>query len=293
MFRSLFFAVLAVAFPFMMLSAAYAAEGDTPGWYFDADLGGVWTAGNSESNTLGVGAKLQRVWPQTTLTFRGAATQTQSTLITRQAVGTPTDFQIDENKQTEKTAEFYNAMGGVKHTLGPHFFAFGGVDWMRNRFAGIDDRTLIAAGAGNTWKDTDKTKFNTYYSVTYTFQTDVVENPFVKSDFPGLQLGYAYETDVSSSTRFESALVADWNLDDTEDVRVDWYNSLPVSISSKLELKPTLRLLWRNTPSLTEVPLYDTNGTDTGTTVTTPLNKLDSIFTLALVVKLGPSPEAD
>ena len=287
-------ALLTIAILTTVLPSAQAADGEKPGWYFDADLGGVWTAGNSESSTLGLGAKLRRVWPKTELTFVGATTETQSSLITRTAVGTgQDDFNVEEDKVTEKTAEFYNLRGVLRHTLSARFFAFGGADWMRNRFSGIDSRTLVAGGAGNTWSNNPKTKFDTFYSFTYTFQTDVVNNPITKSDFPGVQIGYNFETQVSNSTSFESKFISDWNLDNTDDVRVDWFNSLPVSISSKLELKPSLRLLWRNEPSLAEVPLFDTGGTDTGSTVLTPLEKLDSIFTLALVVKLGPSPDEE
>ena len=91
----------------------------------------------------------------------------------------------------------------------------------------------------------------------------------------------------------ESEFLTDWNLDNTDDIRVNWYNALPISISSKLELKPALRLLWRNDPSLTEVPLFDGGGTDTGTTVLAPLDELDTIFTLALVLKIVPPAPAD
>lgn len=44
--------------------------------------------------------------------------------------------------------------------------------------------------------------------------------------------------------------------------------------------------MWRNQPSLIEVPLIAPNGSETGTVVTPPLEKLDTFFTLALVVKM-------
>jgi len=287
-----FFLICLVGFCLCSTPVTVAADDDkTPGVHFDAELASVWTSGNSETTTLGSAARLRRVWPTTELQLRGKATETQSTTLTRTAQGTVDDFQIIEDENTEKTAEFYNVQASARHDLSKYFFAFGGVDWMKNRFAGIDSRTLLALGAGNTWADTDRTSFKTFYNFTYTFQTDVVENPFVKSDFPGLQAGFAWKQRLTDSTRFISDLVADLNLDNTDDVRLDWLNELPVSISSKLELKPSLRLLWRNEPSLTEVPLIDVGGTPTGDTVLTPLSELDTIFTLALVVKLGPTAE--
>jgi putative salt-induced outer membrane protein YdiY len=275
----------------LLAGVAWAADGELPGWYLDAELAMVATSGNSDTSTLGLGAKLRRLWTRSEFSLTGGATQTESSLITRTATGTPTEYTVTEEKDTKKTAELYFLRGWYKYNFSPKFFVYSGVDWMSNRFAGIDSRTLLALGAGNDWKNTDTLKFKTFYSVTYTFQDDVVENPFVKTDFPGLRLGYDLKAKLSSSTDFESYLVADWNLDNSDDVRLDWYNALPVGISETLLLKPAVQMLWRNQPSLTNVDLFDGNGDQTGDLVTTPLEKLDTIFTLALVVKLGPKAE--
>ncbi|RKZ13761.1 hypothetical protein DRQ53_12860 [bacterium] len=274
-----------------VLAVPAMAETDTPGWYFDADLGGVWTAGNSESSALGAAATLRRVIPRWQFIVNGSASQTQTTNKTRTATGTVDDFDVDETSVTDKTAELYKLAGYSLFDISPHFFALGGVDWMRNRPAGIDSRTLFALGAGNTWWTGDDSKFRTFYNGTWTFQDDVVENPVAASDFPGIQIGYVLRHQFTESTRLESDIVADLNLDDTEDLRADWYNALPVSISSRLELKPAVRLLWRNQPSLEQLPLLDGSGTPTGENVLTPLNELDTIFTLALVIKFQPDPE--
>ncbi len=79
---------------------------------------------------------------------------------------------------------------------------------------------------------------------------------------------------------------ADWNLDNTKDVRIDCKNELPVSISDNLKFKPALQFLWRNDPALTEVELFDTGGTSTGTKVSVPLEELDTIFTVSLVFEM-------
>jgi hypothetical protein len=122
--------------------------------------------------------------------------------------------------------------------------------------------------------------------VTYTFQTDVVENPLIKQSFPGVRASYELTRALTASTDFESELFADWNLDETDDVRVDWRNALPVSINSRFSLQPSLRLLWRNQPALTSVDLFDGGGTPTGEKVLVSLKELDTFFTLALVVTL-------
>lgn len=273
----------------ILAGASWAADDEELlGWYLDAELALVSTSGNSETSTLGFGGKLRRLWTRSELTFTGGATQSESSIITRTAQGTVTDFEVQEDKETTKTAELYFARGWYQFNFSPKFFAFSGVDWMSNKFAGIDSRFLIALGAGNTWKDTAKFKFKTHYSMTYTFEDDVVENPFTTTEFPGFRLGYGLEAQLSSSTKLESNLVADWNLGDMDDVRLDWYNALPISISETLQLMPAFRVLWRNEPALGPVDMVDGEGVPTGESVAAPLKNTDTIFTLALVVKLGP-----
>ena len=285
------FRVLALVAALAVLVPLTASASETPGWYFDADVGGVWTSGNAESSALGAAAELRRVYDRWHFLGRGSASQTQTTTITRTATGTEDSFSVDENRETEKSAEFISLGTAAAYDVSEHFFLDGSLSWLRNRPSGIENRTLLALGAGNTWRDTDDSSFKTFYNFTYTYQEDVVENPGASKDFPGLRLGYLFEQKLTESTRLESDLVADWNLDNTDDIRVDWYNALPVSINSRLELKPALRLMWRNEPSLEELTLFDGGGVDTGNKVLSPLDELDTIFTLALVVKFQPDPE--
>ena len=256
------------------------------GTFFTTEFTAVWTAGNAESNTLGLATVLRNVWESAELKFEGGAVRSESSLKTRTAVGTTDNFQIQEQTTTEKTAEAYYLRGRYDRQIGEHFFGFAGADWLRNTFAGIDSRILLAAGAGNSWINSDRVRFKTDYSATYTFQEDVVENPFVKTKFPGVRFAYDLWAKLTESTEFSSALTNDVNLDNTKDVRLDFTNAIAVAISSKLALKPSLQLLWRNTPSLTDVGLVATDGTPTGENVTVPLQKVDSFFKIALVVRL-------
>lgn len=256
------------------------------GWFFEGKLAGLWTGGNSESFTIGLGATLKHIWTNSELRFDAGGTQTQSTLTTRTAVGTEESFEVNEQSKTEKTAEIIFARGRYDYNFTENFYALGGIDWLRNRFAGIDSRTLIAAGVGNKWVDNNNVRFKTDYSFTYSFQSDVVENPFAKTNFPGVRFAYDFWYNLTSSTDFESIFIADWNLDNTKDVRIDFYNALPIKISEVFTLKPSLQLLWRNEPSLTEIDLFATDGTPVGSKVLTPLKNLDSLFSLTLVVSL-------
>jgi putative salt-induced outer membrane protein YdiY len=268
------------------IGTAQAQDDNELGWFLTGEVTGVWTSGNSESNTLGLAATVRRLWDNSELRFDGGAVRTESGITTRTAVGTLDDFVVEKETTREKTAENYYLRGRYDYKLSERFLTFAGADWLRNTFAGIDSRLLFAAGAGNIWIDGERLRFRTDYSATYTFQEDVIENPLIKTTFPGLRLSYNLWWNLTSSTDFESTLIADWNLANTEDLRFDFMNALPIAISGKLAFKPSLQLLWRNEPSLTEVALEDQSGVPTGDTVLVPLEKLDSFFTLALVVKL-------
>jgi putative salt-induced outer membrane protein YdiY len=262
------------------------AEEKKLGWFFEGKLAGLWAGGNSESFTVGLGATLKHIWTNSELRFDAGGLQTESSTTTRTAVGTEEDFQVNEDKVTEKTAELIFLRGRYDYNFTEHFYAFGGLDWLRNRFAGINSRTLIAAGVGNKWVDNADIRFKTDYSFTYSFQNDVVENPFAKTNFPGVRFAYDFWYKLTASTDFESIFIADWNLDNTDDIRFDFYNALPIKISEVFTLKPSLQLLWRNDPSLTEIDLFATDGTPTGSKVLTPLKNMDSLFSLTLVVNL-------
>ncbi len=256
------------------------------GWAFEADLGALWTGGNQETNTLAFNGTVAYLWPRSQLKFEGGGFTSESSLTTSTAVGTgQDDFQLFEETVTEKTAETFLAGLRYDYDVSDKFYLTGSSDWLRNPFAGIDDRFVFGAGAGNRWVDNGKVRFTTDYLVTYTTETTVVPDPTVPSDFAGLRLGYDFLWDATASTNFESTLVADFNLDDTDDIRLDWYNGLPIDISSVLAFKPSIRLMWRNDPALQVVPLFDApGGTETGV-VLSPLNELDSFFNLSLLFK--------
>lgn len=278
--------VLLVGFTLALPARALAQAPPPDGWTFKGELTSVLAAGNSEAITFGVGSSLEHRQGKNLLKFEAGGLRTEAVKVTREAWGTATDFDIVKNEDREKTAETYFARARYDRAVSDRFFAYGGADWMRNTFAGIDSRTVLAVGAGNIWVDDDESRFRTNYAATWTFQTDVVENPDLATSFAGARLGWEYWRKLTASTEFESRLVGDLNLDATDDVRADFTNSLSVAMSSALALKPSLQVFWRNLPSLAEVPLFSSTGAPRNQTVLTPLGKTDMLFRLALVVKL-------
>jgi len=253
------------------------------GWFYSAELTAVFTAGNATSNTFGLGAAIRRVWGRTEGVVRAGGLRTKAGTTSRTAVGTVDDFDVTETTDTRLTAESYFIKSRGDHTLTEMFFAFGGLGWERNTFAGFDSRITAVGGAGNRWVDDDRTRLKTNYGLTYTVQDDVVDDPATADSFVGVELGVELWRRLTETTSVESVLVVDESLAETDDLRADWTNSVLVDISDVLALRASFQILFDHLPSLTTVGLEQPAGTPTGTSVQVPLDKFDTRFTIALV----------
>ena len=267
------------------ISASHLSAQDEPelGWFYTAELTLLFTSGNAEAQAFGVRAGLRRPWEDSefSLTAGGLRTETGTTI--RTAVGSVDDFTLDETSKSEVTGEAYFATSRFDRSLSDRVFLYAGAGWERNTFAGFDSRIILVGGLGNTWADKESTRFKTDYGLTFTKQDDVIENPSKSNSFGGLRVSSTLWRQVTGSTAFESLLIVDQSLNEIEDLRADFTNSLIVEISTALAFKTSLRLLFDNRPSLTGVVLEQPLGTPTGDTVLVPLHKLDTIFTIALV----------
>jgi len=260
----------------LLLSGPMGAQEKETGWKDVAELTYVMTGGNATSSTLGFKNTTDYLWSTAAFQLSLGGVRTQSGIVTRTATGTPEDFSISETTDTRTTAENYFVRSRLDRNLSENLFVFGGAGWDRNTFAGVENRYGFVAGAGRAWFAEDTRRLKADVGLTYTIQNDVVANPDVADSFMGLRGSYDYFRKVTGNTGFASVLVADENLKETSDFRADWTNSLTVSMSDRLALKTGLQLLFDNTPALVAVPLGDGE-------VLTPLGKVDSLFTVAIV----------
>jgi putative salt-induced outer membrane protein YdiY len=258
-------------------ASATAQDERTLGWTDVAEVTFVVTAGNATARTLGLKNTAEYLWEKAAFKLSAGAVRTESGTTTRTASGTPDNFIVNEDTETEVSAENYFLKSRLDRTVSEAAFIYGGADWDRNTFAGIQNRYGFVAGGGRRWFETDMRKLKTDLGLTYTIQDDVVETPGGEDSFLGLRGSYDFFHKLTQTTDLTSVLVVDENLNDTEDLRADWTNSLAVAMSERLALKTSLQILFDNQPSLTAVPLGDSE-------VLTPLDKVDSIFTVALVV---------
>jgi hypothetical protein len=203
----------------------------------------------------------------------------------RTATGTVADFDVNETRTSQLTAENYFARGRYDRNFASAF-AFSGLGWDRNTFAGIHNRYSAVVGLGRTWVEGETGRFKTDLGVTYTIQKDVDPAPSADDAFTGVRFSIDATRRISASADYASVLIVDENLEDTDDLRADWINSVTVSVSEGLAFKTSIQFLYDKEPSLLSVPLVDGLGVPTGTTVPHPGDKVDNILTLTLVIRL-------
>lgn len=274
--------------------AALAPDDDSDeplsGFYDTADLSLVITGGNSSTTTFGLSNLAEYYWTKSSLRFDFGGLSTNSRPPEdRKAVETGDGgFEIVEPAR-QTTAESYFANLRYDYSLSDRVYAFTIGGWERNPFAGFDDRWQGALGAGWIAIDKDRTKLDIDVAGTWTSESPVVGG---KNDFGGVRLAYAFEQHVAEKTLFLSTLVLDQNLNNTDDLRADWFNAIEVSITDLIFLRTSYRIMWRNEPLFESLPLYDAAGDPVldggGNQVEVPsqLNSTDTYFVTSLVLKI-------
>ena len=269
----------------ILLANAPAAGGQSAQapWSSSSEFSFVQTGGNAESATFGVATTVTRAWERTEVKIEAGGIRTRSTRYSRIAVGTETDFRVDETSDSDISAENYNARMRVDRRFSDRTSVFVQSGWTRNTFSGIRHRLVNVLGVSTRWTATETQRIRTAYGFTHTIQQDVVPDPERDNRFLGLRLSTEYWRKVTGNAEWTSNLVMDGNGDDPSDLRADWTNALSVSMNEHLGLKTSFRTTFDNEPALARVPLVSAGGEETGS-VLIPRKEFDRVFTVALVV---------
>ena len=265
------------------LAAAQEPTGFT--WQNSTEVSYVSTSGNASSQTFGLKGTLEGSGGPHELLFEVGGVRASSDVTTLRAIGTQGDFIIAETVRSETTAESYFARGRYDRSFGVGFGFVGG-GWDRNTFSGIQNRFQIVGGVGRSFIDSDAGHLKADVGLTYTIQKDVEPAPGADEGFGGWRVSADAARQLTATSEFQSQVVMNSSFSEPDDVRLDWGNSLSVSINDALALKSSLQLIWDNVPALLSVPLETSGGVPTGTTVLTPSEKLDSVVTFTLVIRL-------
>ncbi len=275
-------ALLATANPILAQDAGADAG---PTWGNQTEFSFLATGGNAAASTLGLRNVLRRVSPTGELRFDVGSIRTDATRVQRRAVGTPGSFQVEEDRNTERTAERYAAQARYDRNLSERTFAYGSSGWERNTFAGFDSRTVLALGGGTRFERPERSETKVGAALTYTFQDDVDPDPTRPDRFAGLRGTLDHAHRLGTGTELALKWVVDANAREWNDVRGDLSQSVSAALTDRLALKTTLQFLLDNDPPSQRVPLF-TGGVDSGETVLTPLGKVDRSLSIALVVTL-------
>jgi hypothetical protein len=275
-------------------TAAVSAAADPPpplGWYSTSGLSYVRAGGNSGASTLGARVEVKRLWSKSTFTLAGSAVRADANDPPRFAVETsPGSFDIESGARVPKAAK-YNATTAFDRRVTERFGWQAGAEFDRDRFAGLEGRTLGFAGVRYLLANRKDFVLKTGLAATLAHQSEVVADPDAPDTFAGLRLTADAERKLGANSTYVGGVAIDENVKETDDLRVRFSNALAVSMSRRLALQVGLLLLYDHLPSLVEVPILDAGGSPVGV-VSGPAATLDTTFTVSVVVSFAPRAPA-
>jgi putative salt-induced outer membrane protein YdiY len=198
-------------------AAAQDAAPVYPQWNGTLSLGASWTDGNTETDSVtGAFNAVRRDekdrWTLDAFTNYGSTTDTvtdaKTTTTNNSGLGAKYDYFY-----SKKMYLFGNGSGKVDHV------------------ADLDLRTVLGAGVGYQWKETEKLKWGTELGLSYVDE-DFEDNSF-DTDFVAARVGSNLSYQISKSASFEQVAEILPSLDDSEDVIAKIDNRLKLNITGK------------------------------------------------------------
>jgi putative salt-induced outer membrane protein YdiY len=269
--------------------AGPASAATVPGWYSSTDLSFGMQRGNTKTLNAGINANLTRQWLRTAWRTNGSFVRNDVSEPSRIAVGSTTNFVTDFGPTVTKSEKIF-ANSDLERRLTERFFWNVAGSFERDQFAGLDSRVIGALGVGYLWQKPDNSGlFRAGIAGTYTSQSETVDDPETEDEFAGVRFtadGEKRFGDRKQNT-FTSNLIVDENVQDTDDLRFNWQNSLAVAMNQRLALKMGVQLAFDNQPQLVDFDLLLPNVVQT-VKVSAPAEKLDLGVTVSLVINFQP-----
>ncbi len=210
---------------------------DESPWTGALGLAYVATSGNSDTQTFGLDFTLDREADPWGLALRARFTQSEEDSVT--------------------TAERYVA--GIRGTraLGGRWTLFAGISGEQDEFAGYDLLLIGEVGVAYAVLTGPTHTLSFDAGLTWTDEDRVEPEPDV--DYVGGVAGLAYAWALSDTASFTERLLWYPNFDDSSDWRLTSETALQAAISSRLALKLSYEVRYRNEP------IGDNDDTDTTT----------------------------
>lgn len=258
--------------------------GDPMGWSDSAELSFVSVQGNAGAQTFGFRNRLSFRSDSTSFRLDVAGIRSTNTKTERAAVRGADEFVLLERDTTRLTAERFLGEARFSRELAGDLSWVAAAGWNRNRFAGIRGRSFVGGGLAYTWRETERTFWETDFGLTYTLENRVLKPAGFDGRFPGVRASSVFGTRLSPSVRFENELILDENLEDTEDLRIGTVNGLTVNLASRLALRVSAELLYDNQKAFL-VFLVEPQSGGSVRRVVAEAQGLDTLLTVALVLR--------
>ena len=270
--------VLAALVAAAVLPTVTLAEGETATakrrWTNTAEVGFVQTSGNSQTTNVKLSDRFIYGWDGWKLEINVLALRVEQTTRTASNVGGA----LVVTEVSEMTAETYQLAGILRRDIRDGFYWLTGLEWTRNRPAGIDARYQAQVGLGYRFLKTDVHELSSELGLTYTDESFVPGTTPDGQSYAGARAFLGYSHKLSPTSTFTQDVELLGNLDDTADWRGKSETAITASITSQVALKASFTLLYDNRPV---VQVLSTTGFPD---VQFAFDKTDTILAASLVV---------
>lgn len=246
--RLAFIALLLTALPGAVLRAqeedAPPAE-EEPDWNLELGLSYLATTGNSETSSGGFKAAFTKEWDPWSLEAEA--------------------FFLRAEDEGETTVEHSGASIAGSRDLSERWSITAGLSGEKDRFSGIDLRTVVSAGV--KWKMVDGERWTLQSRSALTWTSEAFEGDQPSDDYLGALAGLSSKWQITESADLATKVVYFPNFDDSEDYRFEGDLALTTKISSAWALSLGYQVRYDNQPVV-------------------GFEKTDSATTASLVLKL-------
>jgi len=273
--------VLFLVISAMFVSSALAQAPNEPklGPANNTELSLIVATGNAKATTVGLRNVYLYRWSKAEFGWEGGWIRAASRDGDRFAVETGAGFEVVDPDTAIDSERLFSKLRYQRQLSTRHDW-FSNFDAVRDEPSNISRQFVIAAGLGTTWHKTDRVTFRTAYGVSYTDEDLVVEGT---NRFGGYRLFYGLKTLLAPGATFDSELTTDGSFNTGDDIRADWLNGVGVAVNSRIALKSSVRILFRNLPALQALELRSPLGIVVGT-VDVSKDKVDTNLTTSLVI---------
>jgi hypothetical protein len=270
---------LVVSTTFVTSALAQAPSDPKLGSANNTELSLIVATGNARATTVGLRNVYLYRWSNAEFGWEGGWIRAASRDGDRFAVETGAGFTVVDPEAAIDSERLFSKLRYQRQLSTRHDW-FSNFDAVRDEPSNISRQFVLAAGFGTTWHKTDRLTFRTAYGVSYTDEDLVVEGA---NRFGGYRLFYGLKTLLAEGTTFDSELTTDGSFNISDDIRADWLNGVGVALNSRIALKSSVRILFRNVPALEAIELRSPIGIVVGT-VDVPKDKVDTNLTTSLVI---------